>query len=151
MDRVDKIYLDAKIVDEFSLIAELFSYDVWDDGEIYKSAKTYMDEACTIVQCQANKYRSFEEFYICMRTYFPNTTISQAVNFLINYRPNKTARLYCNHCPDIRAITICYYQSRRSWEDVVYLDKYDSEYSWEELFNIANINKETYNKLIISK
>ncbi len=61
------------------LLLQLFScYGYYNTG-----AETYFDEACTQIQCESNKWRSFDDIFEIVNTYFPNTEEKEIMHELL--------------------------------------------------------------------
>lgn len=142
---MDKLYVDFEVnnnLDDF--IMNFFSKK---GCECYKSCNTYYDKECKELQCENGKYRSFDEFLICVNTYFPEVTYLELFDKLltINFvKENKRYIFYMVNCTDIDKSTILFY-------DLFYLNlairKYDYISKDDSKFLKRNIGKYTWFKL----
>jgi len=137
-----KIYL--KLNKRPKNVAELID-KLW--SEPYdKSVETYHNKECTIKQCASYKNRSFDDFYYLCKTYFPNVTPKKVFHeLIISNRNNKI--IACSHCETIRKTTIFFYDYKQlvyAWVNIyiynIKMNKYNSKYSWEELYHLLNIH-----------
>lgn len=67
-------------------------YDV--EKSLYSLVQTYRDRECTILQCDKNKRRSFQDLFEIGRTYFPKLTINE---FIIYLKNKKLGYYFCSH------------------------------------------------------
>lgn len=101
-----------------------------------------------LIQCSQSKMRSFDDYLLICKTYFPNVKIETAFKNLLLFRmklsnlKNNKSGLILRSCSGINRINISssttdlnnYYRS------ALQQSKYSSLYSWEELFKMININ-----------
>ena len=52
-------------------------------GEYYSSVTTFYDKECINIQCYKNKYRSFDDVYLIIKTYYPSYNRSKLMKVLI--------------------------------------------------------------------
>ncbi len=115
---------------------------------------TYSDPECTVIQCRAGKWRSFEAVVEIVQTYFPEAHYIEIFQTLLDLKilnqHNETCYLYMMSCGDIRRINLVYSLDHASWS---YLSekcsRFDSEMGWIELLEQIGItNKESYLKML---
>src|SRR5882757_5488634 len=44
---------------------------------------TFHDKECNLIQCYPGKYRSFEDIFECIQTYYPSITIQKLMHILL--------------------------------------------------------------------
>ena len=102
---------------------------------------TYMDEKCTIMQCYSNKLRSFDDLLYCVQTYYPHCTPQYLMHILLTVNiksiEGKPLYLYVRNCISINRIN-CYYYYQEAYSNIDCL-KYNSKWSWRELFNMLEL------------
>ncbi len=137
-----KIYVDFEIpatLKEFLTL--FFSYD---NGYQCKSVKTYYDEACVDLQCEENKYRSFDDLFDIVNTYYDvsEKELVQELIDLIIIKNDTKHYVYFSNCSDIKRITVFYYNrlNHRLYEPGEYSNQYNSKYHWFELLTMIGIN-----------
>jgi hypothetical protein len=137
-----KIYL--KLDKKPKNIAEILTL-FW---KSFGSVKTFHDKECTKIQCGFNKGRSFDDLYYCCKTYFPNVTPKKVFHELVIYNLNNKI-FYPSNCSTIGKIKINfaeYKNVKHMWiniyEKSICYNKYNSIWSWEELFKMLNIKND---------
>lgn len=147
---MNKIYLklDKKPRTIKSLLNSLYSER---NDHSVMATNTYSDKQCTVLQCQSYRQRSFDDIKILVKTYFPKTSPKVILKNLILLDP-KTKNGTCtgfvfSNCSTIDRIKINYnYVGSNDRKDYYFkncnfdISKYDSEYSWRELFAMLNIH-----------
>jgi hypothetical protein len=103
------------------------------------SLSSYTDSDFLELQCEEGKYRSFDEVFEIITTYYPETTVVELMNELINLKPKciKTGvskNLYTMFCGDISR-SVMLYNNYASTE--VSTEKGNSKYSWFTLFKMV--------------
>jgi hypothetical protein len=116
-------------------IKELFSS--W-NGNYMLNVETYSDPDCTQIQCYKNKYRSFDDVFDCINTYYPDTPPEKVMHELlvadIKKPDEEQMYLHIGTCSGIQRIRMLYVKkSNRSYG--LDLNKYNSKWSWRELFD----------------
>lgn len=123
--------------------------------------RTFSDKEFKVIQCQINRSRSFDELFFCTRTYFKDITPKEVLHILLTLRITGREKgvyyPYFKHCAQINKINILYYFKNLN-TDVIFsatYSKYDSIWSWKELFSQLNISSlkemEEYIKTNIEK
>lgn len=135
------IKLDKKPNSLRQLMREYFSYAV---REPYvTNVRTYYNKECTILQCSAGKWRSFEDVLECAKTYFPSITPKKLLSLLLTLNikniDNERCELYMRSCADIRRINVFYSPYVMGYSRIIEEAKYNSKYSWKELLDKLNI------------
>ena len=135
------IYVKFKKPDTLKEFIKLFFSSPKDSGDTMLNVETYSDIECKTIQCQANKFRSFDNVLELVWTYFPEVTISDLVHELltadIRLKDGRQLYFHMSNCMSIKRIRMLYYikESASPFE----ISKYDSKYSWKELLNMLNI------------
>jgi hypothetical protein len=116
-----------------------------------KALKTYPTKNCSRSQCSNNSLRSFDDIFLLVKTYYPNCDEKKLIKELIlfNYKINKTTSLIGDfyHCATMKRIryTVTNHYERYNdskgymYTSGVYSEKYESKYSWKELFEMVGI------------
>lgn len=127
-------------------IFNLFSYR---DGYCLFSVETYYDEECKIQQCRRNTYRSIDDLYEILNTYY-TINYEELLHYLLMTRISINDNIkYPNFifCEDTDLFTMCfggYLSSFDSLEedDIDYSETSISSISWYELFFKLNIKSQ---------
>lgn len=156
---MEKIYVNFKKPKTIKKFIELFFIKVPYHNAL-KSSTTYSDENCTIIQCNRYKYRSFDDFYKIIKTYYPSYTKKKLMIKLLKTNiiyKNITYKFFPVRCYDIDNMTFLYMAKNKSELKEWYkenISKCWSEHSnatksWKELFELAGVyNAEDYGKYI---
>lgn len=146
---MDKIYVKFKkprTVKKF--LALLFSYYNYDR---FKSIATYKDLGCKEIQCDVNKYRSIDDLYNIVKTYYPSITKNKLLHHLlclrIKYNYGCYRYFYPVFCSDINKYTCMFYIKINKFNNIKniyykYNNKSLSSISWLELYNKLGINSQ---------
>lgn len=107
----------------------------------YTGGATWYNPECTQLQCDINKWRSFDDVYYLVRTYFPTVTPKKLIHELLVLYLNDTTKRYIlmGACGGMGRIRIIYYNTPRTGYDT---NKYSSVYSWPELLAMLDIKKQ---------
>jgi len=97
------------------------------------AAATYHDKDCTILQCEAGRYRSPQDLWECVKTYFPSTKLETVVSVLTD--PDFTIQgryFYPDYCSTIDRPLITssgskYKPECRQWNDYLESNGIDPE------------------------
>jgi hypothetical protein len=126
-----------------------FTYN--NNHQLYSSSlATYSNKECTTTHCNRDKLRSFDDMYMITKTYYPSITVEKFITILVNLTIIKNNRLLIpqfDNCGTMMRIRIIYYQNSNNYNDVISKPKYNSEYSWKELFKMIDLTEEKYNKI----
>ena len=133
------------------LITKFFTYRV---GIVYiKGAKTYSDVDCSIEQCEAARYRSFEDILECAQTYFPETTEEDLLKLLLSIvivEKENRYQVMCYNCQGILKPTCCFHQA---FTDVILDEKFSEPYgsfkthdliTWKHILRRIGISEESH-------
>lgn len=104
----------------------------------YKGVETYFDPECNKVQCKSNKYRSFDDVLECVNTYYKNITPKKLMSILCKMHINNNY-FYTMYCGDIQKPVMLFYNNGQYNNSI---KKYNSKYSWNELYNMINIHSQ---------
>lgn len=125
------------------LLKQLFSIFIDDDVSIIE---TFYDKEFTRSQCQAGRWRSFDDLLEICETYFPKTTAKELFATLLNLDIHDQYDRQCNlimmHCEGIDRINMIYSADYVKYSEAISLNQYDSEYSWKDLFNEVGITSD---------
>ncbi len=114
--------------------------------------ESYSNRKLTNIQCAKNRYRSFDDVFRIVNTYFPDTSSEEIIKTLLTLKVNNINNNSCNlmlsYCSDIRK-PVMYYsditmnESLTSWSGGM---RGYSKYTWKELLRLAgfNINQEVF-------
>ena len=133
-----------------------YQEDVYDSYKLVAS-ETYKDKECTILQCNRNRIRSYDDLYELVKTYYPSYTRKKLTLLLIksNFN-NKIIGGYFGSCRDmnkIRYIPIIKYgvynpEFKNKYSLICNTMKLKSKYGWKELFSKVGINsQEDFDKI----
>lgn len=136
----EKIYVNFEIPETISeFLTKFFSCMYMNDRRT--NVETYSNEACTIIQCSANRYRSFDDVLILVNTYYPGTSPKDLMHILLslNLKSKIGEQLYLHmgDCSTIRRIRMLFYRERPT--HVFLSEKRQSLYSWQELLAMLGI------------
>lgn len=114
---------------------------------------TYYDKDCTSTQCYADRLRSFDDLFVLFTTYYPELTEKDLIEILsstvLKSSSNRPLYLHVGNCGSINRIRIFYYIDIPICALHFNCSKYDSKYSWVDLFKMININSgEEYTKYL---
>jgi len=127
---------------------KIFSFNI----EVHKHLKknkikhelsdTYLNEECTFIQTVSGKFRSPDDLFEIIRTYFPDATNNEIMHELLvgdfeDYNGDELfPQLY--HCTSMNRLRFMYhcYTSNTEFSKI---NKYDSKYTWSELLNPLGI------------
>lgn len=133
---MDKLYIKAgrqPTISQFLL--EVFSYN----KESYMtSVETYYDEECLKIQCKAGKYRSFNEIFILVKTYYKSITVVKLAKLLLEMKIETDHIKYYSYnmyCNDIHKPVILFTRFKQS--NGISNLKGNEKYSWLELYNMV--------------
>lgn len=129
-----KIYVKFKpppTLKEFLL--KFFSINTHNDG--VKGVETFLDKECKVQQCPSERNRSIQDTFECVKTYFPETTLTELVTELMKLRPFDKY-FWPFFCNGIQRPVI--------WFNIYPLNSLppkigDSEYSWNSLIRKCGI------------
>lgn len=141
-----KIYLklDKKPENIIELLYALFSYGI-DTSNTVTNVITYNDEECQEIQCDCRKYRSFDDIFDIVNTYFPETPVEEVFKsmLILNIKnTDKKSNLYpwLYRCSTIKRIVFCYNYNKSEQE--FSSEKYESKYNWVDLMTMIGIKNQ---------
>lgn len=115
-----------------------------------RNVKTYLDKECTILQCNSDKYRSFDDIFELVKTYYPTVSIGTIFKILLTLKPKHGGtvyNLYMMSCSGIQKINCLYVKMKNNnVKDYVYTisqPSYNSNYTYKELFNMIGVKNQT--------
>lgn len=123
----------------YKFIQKLYS-DISRGSEAH-ALPTYKDEGCFELQCLGGKYRSFDDLFDCVRTYYPHVTPEYLMHILLTVNIKSDKRplyLFMSNCSGIDRIRIYYYYEEKYTKIDCY--KYNSKWSWIELLAMLGLN-----------
>jgi hypothetical protein len=103
------------------------------------SLSSYTDSDFLKLQCKEGKYRSFDEVFEIITTYYPETTVIELMNELIDLKPRCIETgvlkdLYTMFCSDTSKSVMLYHNYT---SNNVSVQKGNSKYSWYTLFKMV--------------
>lgn len=114
-----------------------------------RNVETYLNKECTILQCAANKYRSFDDIFELVKTYYPSVSIGTIFKILLTLKPehNQTSfNLFMMSCSGINKINCLYVKFQgdkvKNYKDIIFNPTYDSNYSYKELFDMIGVKNQ---------
>jgi len=119
-------------------------------------SNTYTDIECTQIQCEAGKWRSFDDIYEIVNTYFPNTDEKTVIHEIL-VLPMKTTKgkelfPYFNYCNKINMCTMMFYYTYHACETTFSTKTGEGKYAWGTLFELLGItNAEQLKDYILNK
>lgn len=122
------------------LLLQLFTFK----GHYHTGTTTYLDEACTQIQCEENKWRSFDDVYELVNTYFPNTDEKEVMRQLLILPLKKDNGIdlypYFAFCNKINMCTLMVYPSSgANNKDSLTKTKGVGKYAWGDLLEMFDI------------
>lgn len=159
---MEKIYVNfkkPKTVKEF--ITEFFTKNQYTVSTL-KSTTTYKNIECTEIQCKPYKYRSFDDFYKIIKTYYPSYTRKKLILRLLETKikcNNKYYYFFPVTCSDIDNYTFIFSSKNdpmchKRWYKLNINSTWNNHSTkatntWKELFELAGVyNVEDYGKYI---
>lgn len=106
-----------------------------------RGTATYDDEECTKLHCPEGKLRSFDDIFDLVNTYYDNISVKELIHTLATLDVKRNGNelfMHTGTCSGIRRIRMLYVPKQTIPPDM-YTDKYDSKYSWKELFSMIGI------------
>ena len=114
-----------------------------------RNVKTYSNKECTILQCNADKYRSFDDIFELVKTYYPTVSIGTIFKILLTLKPKHNDivyNLFMMSCKDIKKINCLYVKFQgnnvKNYKEIISNTTYDSNYKYEELFNMIGVKNQ---------
>lgn len=142
--KIEKIYVKFEIPERIQEFLVRFFDSKWEPDRVL-NVETYLDVECTKVQCIAHKYRSFDDMFIIVNTYFPGTTEKELMHLLLTTpiygRDGDRMSCYLAQCGTIRRIVFLFYQHSNEFHgsNPFMCSQYDSKWNWAELLNQLEI------------
>lgn len=136
------------------LFRKLFSFQ---SGIEVKNVPTYTNRDCTNLQCDANRYRSFDDILRIAERYFPGTSYLDVFRELLRTEIRGYGGRLCNlslgSCSFIRKQRMHYSAyAVTNYRHACGQPQYRSRYSWRELFDAIGItSQEQLQQLIEQK
>lgn len=110
----------------------------------FSAVETYFDKECSTIQCEKNKFRSFDDLFDLVNTYYtvkPEELMHELLTANLK-NGNYDVVLHMGNCSSIERIRMCFYKELAPG-NIFTLEKYNSKWSWGELLNMIGItNKE---------
>ena len=112
-----------------------------------KAQETYWktDTNELYLHCVANKMRSYDDLYYLCKTYIPNVTHEEMIKSLLLYKQNDIfeINIFLYNCTTMNKIRYEFGRNK-SFVDIyntaIKVHRYNSLYSWGQLFKMININ-----------
>tara|TARA_R110000851_G_C12938072_1_gene551966 strand:- start:106 stop:639 length:534 start_codon:yes stop_codon:yes gene_type:complete len=113
--------------------------------------QTYFDKACTKMQCRKHTYRSIDDLFILVKTYYPSATLKKLMKILVQLdlsTKDKQIRMIIGSCSGIDNIRIYFGPGTVNHYSLTHIRKHSATHSWVELFKMIGVNnKEEYDAL----
>lgn len=106
-----------------------------------RGTETYYDEKCTKLHCPEGKLRSFDDIFDLVNTYYDNISVKELIHTLATLDVKRNGNelfMHTGTCGSIRRIRMLYVPKGLLPQDIS-KEKYDSKYSWKELFNMIGV------------
>ena len=114
-----------------------------------RNVKTYSNKECTILQCDSDKYRSFDDIFELVKTYYPTVSIGTIFKILLTLKPEhnqSTYNLFMMSCSGIKKINCLYVKFKgdkvKNYSDIIQNTSYDSNYTYKELFDMIGVKNQ---------
>lgn len=145
------IYVNFEVPENPKEFLKKFYSILWGDRAYCK--ETYFDKECTRLQCSEQKLRSFEDLFELFTTYYPDLTKKDLIEILssvvLKSNTNVPLYLHISNCSTISRIRVFYYKDINICALDFNCSKYNSEFSWVDLFKLINVNsREEYKKYL---
>jgi hypothetical protein len=105
---------------------------------------TFFDPECTKLHC-SKSYRSFDDLYDLVKTYYPDTTKKEMIHHLITVNiPTQNGRSFPNlgTCNTMNRIRFIPYQKMNDRPEHLEMKMLHSENTWMELLGLIGIKSE---------
>jgi hypothetical protein len=132
------LYVKIKKQETIKQFLTLFFSSTFRKGYL-TSLSSYTDSGFLELQCEEGRYRSFDDVFEIITTYYPGTTVVELMNELIDLKPRCIETgvlkdLYTMFCGNISKSVMLYHNHT---SNDVSAQKGDSEYSWFTLFKMV--------------
>jgi hypothetical protein len=127
-------------------------------ADYLKNVTTYRNKECTHIQCEAGKYRSFDDVFELVKTYYPTVSIGRIFKIMLTLNPtttysNSKFRLHMMSCAGINKINCLYVtfssDKSRNYNNIITQSQYKSKVTYKELFKMIGVNnQEDLNKIL---
>ena len=114
-----------------------------------RNIETYSDKECTILQCKANKYRSFDDIFELVKTYYPTVNVGTIFRILLTLKPKHNDivyNLFMMSCDGIKKINCLYVKFKgdkvKNYNEIIHNTSYDSNYTYKELFDMIGVKNQ---------
>ena len=114
-----------------------------------RNVETYLDKECTVLQCKADKYRSFDDIFELVKTYYPTVSIGTIFRILLTLKPKHddiVYNLFMMSCSGIKKINCLYVKFKgdkvKNYKDIIQNTSYDSNYTYKELFDMIGVKNQ---------
>ena len=114
-----------------------------------RNVKTYSNKECTILQCDSDKYRSFDDIFELVKTYYPTVSIGTIFKILLTLKPKHDGTVYnlfMMSCSGIKKINCLYVKFKgdkvKNYSDIMQNASYDSNYTYKELFDMIGVKNQ---------
>lgn len=137
---MNKLYVKFKKPRNILDFIKLF-YSINRNKETLNAQPTYLDKECNNLHCNLY-YRSFDDIFTLVKTYYPSTTEKILMNILLKYRVNHGNRILIMHfgiCRGTEILRVIPYMSKYMGNSVSKEIPKNSKYSWSILFKLIGI------------
>ena len=143
---INKIYFKESNL-TFKSISSIISH--LHSGPYDSTVETYYkNETKSHIQCSKNKIRSFDDILLICQTYLPKVTVEQVFKELLLYKQNlndvlvKRSATELSNCSTMRRVRFRLKSTWNLYDSATSYSKFNSTYSWKELFSLINIYSE---------
>lgn len=151
LDKIDKskIYFesDVKVKNVDDILNKLLIKNLQSTTSALNTYYKY--ENVEYLQCEKNRYRSFDDILLICRTYFPSTKVETVFKKLLLLNNKKSLILndnvkgqfrYCSTINRIRYVANYNTTVNYFYHTAISSSYGNSKYSWKDLFKMININ-----------
>lgn len=138
-----KIYINFKKPNTIDKLLKLIYSKKFPPSTLY-SVNTYYDKDCKQLQCNKG-WRSFDDLYCIVKTYFPSTTEKILMTRLLKYRHsvnNTIYKMHFGHCDGAGILRVMpyYIQPAVNYYCITNQKMKNSNYTWVQLFGLLNLH-----------
>lgn len=138
-----KIYINFKKPNTIDKLLKLIYSKPAHPTTLY-SINTYYDKDCKQLQCSKG-WRSFDDLYCIVKTYFPSTTEKILMIRLLKYRHsvnNTIYKMHFGHCDGAGILRVMPYDIKYKANHycITHEIMKNSNYTWVQLFELLNLH-----------
>ena len=117
-----------------------------------RNVPTYHNKEYTILQCSADRYRSFDDIFELVQTYYKTATVGKIFKILLTLYPkngidDKKYNLYMMTCAGIKKINCLYVSgdNLNNLNNYLYITRqknFTSKYTYKQLFDMIGVKNQ---------